>query len=53
MTLQELYDKNPHWRNMPLVVYRNDGGIDYVGQSGAVYEGEGHDGELVIVFAGN
>jgi hypothetical protein len=53
MTLQELYDKNPGWRTLPLTVYRSDGEIDYVGASGGVYEGEGSDGELVLVFASN
>lgn len=53
MTLQELYDKNPYWRNMPLTIYRSDGVIEYVGQSADVYEGEGENGEPIIVFAGN
>lgn len=52
MTLTELITQHPEWANLPLTVYRPDGELDYVGASGAVYEGE-YNGEKVLIFAGN
>jgi hypothetical protein len=64
MTLRELYDEHPEWRDLPMVVYRpDDGDIDWVGGTAFVYpcdtELEPADDQpfpqpiTVLVFAGN
>jgi hypothetical protein len=36
-TLETLLKKHPEWKKLPIVVYRPDGTIHYVGGSGTVY----------------
>lgn len=52
MTLQELYDKHPEWRQFEMVVYGQDG-YEYVGDSGSVYLDEDSASVPLIVFTGN
>jgi hypothetical protein len=56
MTLQELYDQHPDWRDLPLVVYDDHrGGYDYVGNAGSasVYIDKDTENIPVLVFTGN
>ena len=51
-TLKELLEEHPEWGSLSVGVYRGDGGIDFIGQSGRVYTSK-HGGEEILVFAGN
>jgi hypothetical protein len=54
MTLQELYDQHPEWRDHTLVVSRdNCDWYDYIGESGLVYtpeRDEEEEGPPLLVF---
>lgn len=52
-TLKSLLEKHPEWANLPIVVSREDGNIDYIGASGLVFELTTDDNEKVLVFSGN
>jgi hypothetical protein len=51
MTLQELYDKHPEWRDKVLVVRNSAGYYEWVGASADVYEDDVD--KSVLVFSGN
>lgn len=52
MTLQELIATHPEWADLPVVVHRQDGGYDYIGEgAGSVYVDD--DDGKVLVFAAN
>ena len=38
MTPRQLLSQHPEWADLPMAVYRSDGGLDYVGAAGSVYE---------------
>jgi hypothetical protein len=52
-TLKTLSKKHPKWKNLPIVIYRTDGTVDYVGSAGMVYVSKGNEGEDVLVFSTN
>jgi hypothetical protein len=54
MTLRDFIDEHPDWLDYDMVVYRSDGGYDYVGAAGAVYLSEDPDTNIpVVVFSAN
>ena len=54
MTLQELYDTHPEWRDLELGLNPGDGELQYVGQDAGVYRfDETEDGTPVLVFSAN
>lgn len=52
-TLATLIEKYPQWKDLPIVVFCSDGGYDYIGKSGLVYEDACTEEESVLVFTGN
>lgn len=57
-TLREILEEHPEWVDLPVGVYRVDGGIDFVGCSGMVYLGHEYDDDEnqvgdVVLFANN
>lgn len=53
MTLQELYDQHPEWRDLQMVLYTGDEGYELVGGSAMVYVDEESETQPVLVFSGN
>lgn len=54
-TLKSLLEKHPEWANHPLVVGRADGSLDWIGDSGDIFELEHPDSETgkVLVVTEN
>ena len=55
-TLRRLMEEHPEWADLPIVVYREEGGYDWVGSSGDVYDATTEeDGDVyeVLVFTNN
>lgn len=63
MTIKELLTEHPEYLNLTMVVYRQDGAYEYVGEDASVYVGkemkdiEGKDceptGRELLVFSCN
>jgi len=63
MTLNDLLKAHPEWADLPIAVYRNDGGLDYLGGAGSAYQSEDWEdlnaeaiegtGSPVLVFSAN
>lgn len=65
VTLKQLIEEHPEWSDLPIAIYRNDGDLDYIGESGLVYPCKYYETDFdyekyvkdkpcnVLVFAGN
>ena len=40
-TLNDLIKKHPEYADLPVVIYRKDGGYEWLGGTGRSYEGKG------------
>lgn len=53
-TLRKLLEENPDWIDLDIALMREDGSLDYVGDSGLVWVQPGEDGTArVLVFSTN
>jgi hypothetical protein len=53
-TLRKLITEHPEWSDLPIVVYRPDGTLWYIGANGLVYPSHDHEEKIdVLVFSPN
>jgi hypothetical protein len=57
VTLRQLLEQHPEWADLPMVIARGDGDVDWVGAAGMVYPGLCEESDTttttVLVFAPN